>query len=207
MAAEGWAGIDGVQILQGDRVLVSGTVAGNRPDVASVTGNGFWAASGFDATVPGSALSAGATTLSIAAHTPGKGTWTKQVSVTISGSGTATASAANQTGLVLTVLQPENQGTVTGNKNGTIFGLAYDTRTHSDLGSGVDRVQVYLDGERGVAGSQFIGEAQLSGSNWRLDWEPTRWNSVAHHFLWVYARSSVTGEEKLVQVEINITQT
>jgi hypothetical protein len=47
----------------------------------------------------------------------------------------------------------------------------------------------------------------LSGSNWRLDWEPTRWNSVAHHFLWVYARSSVTGEEKLVQVEINITQT
>src|SRR5262245_19445911 len=57
--ADGWAGIDGVQVLQGDRVLASGSVAGIRPDVASVTGNGFWAASGFDALVPGNALGAG----------------------------------------------------------------------------------------------------------------------------------------------------
>src|SRR6266508_57383 len=37
MAAEGWAGIDGVQVLQGDRVLATGSVAGSRPDVANVT--------------------------------------------------------------------------------------------------------------------------------------------------------------------------
>ena len=38
-----------------------------------------------------------------------------------------------------------------------------------------------------------------------LPWEPTKWNSVPHHFLWVYGRSAVTGEEKLVQREIFIT--
>src|ERR671939_2204563 len=36
---------------------------------------------------------------------------------------------------------------------------ASHTRTTAQRGVGVDRVQVYLDGERGVAGSQLIGEA------------------------------------------------
>ena len=61
-----------------------------------------------------------------------------------------------------------------------------------------------MDGERGVAGSQYIGDAQLNGTNWVLAWQPTRYNHVEHHILWVYARSNVTGEEKLVQEEINI---
>jgi hypothetical protein len=115
-------------------------------------------------------------------------------------------SAADQTGLVLIVQQPEHGGKVIGNKNGTIFGIAYDTRTRAELGVGVDRIQGYLDGERGVAGSQFIGEVVPSATTWSLAWEPTKWNSVSHHFLWVYGRSSVTGEEKLVQREIFITQ-
>ena len=202
-SAEGWAGVDGVQVLQGDRVLATGNVGGNRPDVANVTGNGYWAKSGFDAVVPGNALGGGPATLTVAAHTPGRGTWTKQININVTG----TAPGAPQTGLVLNVLLPQPGGEVIGNKNGTIYGVAYDTRTRAELGTGVDRVQAYLDGPRGTAGSQFVGEATLTGAaNWSIPWEPTRFNHVPHHFLWIYARSSVTGEEKVQQVEINITQ-
>ena len=209
-AAEGWAGIDGVQVLQGDRVLAQGSVGIDRPDVAAATGNPYWGSSGFSAVVPGGALAAGPATLTIAAHTPGKGTWTQQVPVNVTSGGTASVStgtsAAGQTGLVLIVQQPDQGAEVIGNKNGTIYGIAYDTRTRAELGSGVDRIQVYLDGERGVAGSQFIGEVVPTATTWSLAWEPTKYNAVPHHFLWVYGRSSVTGEEKLVQREIFITQ-
>ncbi len=105
---------------------------------------------------------------------------------------------------MLQILQPPNLGNVNGNYNGTIYGIAYDTRTRAELGTGVDRVQVFMDGERGVAGTQYIGDAKLNGTNWSLDWAPTKFNHVAHHILWVYARSNVTGEEKLVQEEIYI---
>jgi len=130
--------------------------------------------------------------------------------VNVTAGGTTSVStgtpAADQTGLVLVVQQPDQGAEVIGNKNGTIYGIAYDTRTRAELGSGVDRIQVYLDGERGVAGSQFIGEVVPTATTWSLGWEPTKWNAVSHHFLWVYGRSSVTGEEKLVQREIFITQ-
>src|SRR5580765_710048 len=82
-AAEGWAGIDGVQVQQGDRVLAQGSVGIDRPDVAAGTGNPYWGSSGFSAVVPGGTLSAGAATLTVAAHTPGKGTLTRQVPVNV----------------------------------------------------------------------------------------------------------------------------
>jgi hypothetical protein len=209
-AAEGWAGIDGVQVLQGDRVLAQGSVGIDRPDVAAGTGNPYWTASGFSAVVPGGSLTPGSTTLTVAAHTPGKGTWMKQVPINVGGSSEPTivsgTPADSQTGLVLVVQQPAEGATVFDNKNGAIYGIAYDTRTRADLGAGADRVQVYLDGARGVGGSQFIGEAVPTGTTWSVAWEPTRWNSVPHHVLWIYGRSAVTGEEKLVQREIIISK-
>src|SRR5262245_57954278 len=69
--AEGWTGIDGVQVQQGDRVLAQGTVGLSRPDVAALTGNPFWGSSGFSVVVPGGSLAAGPTTLTVVAHTPG----------------------------------------------------------------------------------------------------------------------------------------
>jgi hypothetical protein len=128
------------------------------------------------------------------------------VTVNVSGSsapGTATASGS---GLVLKIISPGPDDIITSNNNGTIFGVAYDTRTRAELGSGVDRVQVYLDGPRGQAGSQALGDATLSGTNWSLSWEPTRFNKVEHHILWVYAHSNVTGEELLLQQDINLSR-
>src|SRR5215207_995025 len=54
--AQGWAGADDVQIWLGTmdgggRLLTRALFAQNRPDVATATGNPYWAASGFSATI------------------------------------------------------------------------------------------------------------------------------------------------------------
>jgi hypothetical protein len=203
-SAEGWAGIDGVQVMLGNTLLAHGTVGINRPDVAAALNNPFFAQSGFDAVVAGG-VPAGAQTLTVVAHTPGKGSWTKNVSVNITGSaGLSTAPNTSGTGLVFTINTPGVNESILANKNGVINGTAYDTRTRPELGSGVDRVQTYLDGPRGQPGSQFLGEATGFNTTWSIPWEPTRFDSVQHHALYAYARSAVTGEEVLVNREFNI---
>jgi hypothetical protein len=89
--AQGWAGADDVQIWQGTmdgggKMLAKAVFAQSRPDVAAATSNPYWAASGFGAVVPAGSLSTGNQTLSVYAHTPGKGWWFKQVNVSVSAS-------------------------------------------------------------------------------------------------------------------------
>src|ERR1051325_526069 len=76
--AQGWAGADDVQVWLGTmdgggRMLARAMFAQSRPDVASATGNPYWAASGFGATVAG--LPGGSQTLNVYVHTGGKGWW------------------------------------------------------------------------------------------------------------------------------------
>jgi hypothetical protein len=203
--AEGWAGIDGVQVTLGGNVLANAAIAQSRPDVAAVLGNPFYANSGFNAVVS-AALPTGPQTLTIVAHTPGRGSWTKPVSINVSGSaGPVVVSQGAASGIVLKIISPTPDDLIVANNNGLISGVAYDTRvSHPEQGTGVDRVQAYLDGPRGTAGSQFLGEATFNGTNWTIPWEPTKYSHVSHHIMWVYARSNVTGEEALVQQEINI---
>jgi len=202
--AEGWSGIDGVQIMLGNTLLTNAAIGVSRPDVAAALGNPFFGSSGFSGVVS-TALPVGTQTLTVVAHTPNKGSWAKQVQVNVSGAagGVVTAGAAT-TGIVLRIISPTPDDVILPNNNGIINGVAYDTRTRPELGVGVDRVSLYLDAPRGTAGSQTLGDAVQNGTNWSLMWEPTKFDSVQHHILWVYARSSVTGEEALLQQEINI---
>jgi hypothetical protein len=207
--AQGWSGISDVEVLLGNTSLGHLSVGQSRPDVAAILNNPYYANAGFSGTIS-SALPAGNQTLTIVAHTPDKGSWSKQVPVTVSGSASSSGnvvlapSAASQ-GLVLKVISPTTSDLVVSNNNGSIYGVAYDTRTRPELGVGVDRVQAYLDGPRGQAGSQYLGDATFNGDNWSIAWQPTKYNGVRHHNLWVYARSSVTGEEALLQEEINLS--
>ena len=203
-SADGWAGIDGVQVLLGSSVLAQAAVAQNRPDVAAALNNPFFAASGFQAVIS-TAIPAGQQTLTVVAHTPGKGSWSKQVTVNVGGGGGPVGVPAGATtGLVLKIVSPTSDDLIVANNNGTITGLAYDTRTRAELGIGVDHVSAYLDGPAGQAGSQFLGDATFNGDTWTITWQPTHFNHVQHHILWVYAHSNVTGEQALVQEEINI---
>lgn len=203
-SAEGWSGIDDVQVRLGNTLLAHATVGTDRPDVASVTGNPFFANAGFEGVVAGG-IPAGQQTLTVVAHTPGNGSWSKDVVVNVTGGGTLTQTSA-ASGLVLKIVSPSPDDEVTSNNSSTIFGVAYDTRTQAGLGVGVDRVQVCLDAPCGEAGSQTLGDATFSGANWSLQWEPTRFNHVLHHVLFAYAHSAVTGEQLLVTEEINLSR-
>lgn len=202
--AEGWSGIDSVQVMLGSSVVGQAAVAQNRPDVAAALNNPYFAASGFTAVVS-QALPTGSQTLTVVAHTPGKGAWSKQVTVNVGGAGgVVNTTGTATTGLVLKIASPTSDDLIVSNENGLITGLAYDTRTTAEQGIGVDQVSAYLDGARGTIGSQFLGDASFDGDTWSITWKPTRYNHVQHHILWVYAHSNVTGEEALVQEEINI---
>ena len=174
--AQGWAGADDVQVWQGTmdgggKMLAKAVFAQSRPDVASALGNPFFAASGFGAVVPANALSAGPQTLSVYAHTPGKGWWYKQTTVTASASAPATASAPSAASApavpapaaggpvvsggalpIVVIEKPTNSTNINTHDNvSTIIGYALDTNaspTQVTQGSGIDRVTVYFDNQQ-----------------------------------------------------------
>src|SRR3954453_5514382 len=68
--AQGWAGADDVQVWLGTMdgggsMLAKATFAQNRPDVGAATGNPFWSASGFGASIAGSSVPSGSQTLNV----------------------------------------------------------------------------------------------------------------------------------------------
>ena len=87
--AQGWAGIDGVEVWSGDKasggtMLGTGSVALPRPDIADIIGGNFMN-SGFSMVVPTSAwatLPAGNVDLRLYVHTPNKGWWYRESHVT-----------------------------------------------------------------------------------------------------------------------------
>lgn len=92
-----------------------------------------------------------------------------------------------------------------------IQGKAFDPAASADQGSGVDRVQVFLeDRDRG---GLHLADARLGlpnlaaapGSQFSLaGWDVVVNLSSGSHTLFVYARSAVTGKESSVQVPIKV---
>jgi hypothetical protein len=209
--AEGWAGADEVQIFngkmgEGGTMLARALVAQNRPDVGAALGNPYWSASGFVGTV---SLPQGSHTLSVYAHTGGKGWWYKQVSVNV-GASTGTAAPAPAPAPVagapvsgdrpvVTITKPAKNEKVSTKQEYTIVGTAMDPAG----AGGIDRVDVYIHGERGSQYSSQIGTARISGNNWELVFNPTKYPSI-HSNLYVYAHSRLTGKETLVTQEFEV---
>jgi len=204
--AQGWAGADDVQVWLGTmdgggRMLAKAQFAQNRPDVASALGNPYWAASGFSATVGG--LPAGSQTLNVYAHTPAKGWWFKGVTVNGGGSGGSTAAApapsgGSSTGApVLTITAPAAESNVS-TKNGdyTITGTV-------DNPSNVDRIEVWINGERNAQYATELGTTTpLSDGSWSLTFRPTKFPST-HSNIYVYAHNR-QGQETLLTRGFNI---
>jgi hypothetical protein len=90
ITAEGWSGIDGVEVWSGAKdkggtKLATGSVGLARADVAEAIGAGF-TNSGFTAVIPSSALSqltSGSQPFFVYIHTPNKGTWFRSLSVNV----------------------------------------------------------------------------------------------------------------------------
>ncbi len=228
--AQGWAGIDDVEVSagamgQGSPALARGLVAQNRPDVAQVLGNPYWAASGFSVLVPGSALQPGATTLTVSVHTPSKGWWSRTVTFTVLPQ--AALAFPNDPLLVLSVLPGAGDSSISQAADYTFTGWALDRNVASAEGgprgaegSGIDRVQLYLGAPRGAKEAVFLGEADLGKTNdnakqfgsqfdkagWELSFHPASFRT-GNNTLYVYARSAVTGKETLETLSFSITPT
>jgi hypothetical protein len=85
--AQGWTGVDDVEIFVGSmesgRPLGHALLQQSRPDVGAALKNPFWAAAGWTANVSTVGLPPGANTLSVYVHMPNKGWWLRQVSVSL----------------------------------------------------------------------------------------------------------------------------
>lgn len=215
--AEGWAGIDQVHVYdgtagEGGTFLGQALAALNRPDVGMVLGNGFWSASGFFLDLPPNTLSVGPHTLTVYAHTPAKGWWSKQVAITI------TRPSYKDDPLTV-ITAPQAGETVKTDKEYTITGYSLDRNADPTQGRGVDRVQIWLGGPRDTAGSWLLGEAtlglesgpaaayggQFSKAGWQLTFNPTKFHAD-NYFLYVYARSSIRGKESVTTVQFKIAE-
>jgi hypothetical protein len=209
--AQGWAGADDIQVFlgsmgSGGTMLAKAQIAQSRPDVAAATGNPFWAASGFTAVVNAAQVPAGSQTLNVYAHTPGKGWWFKQVTVTGGGPGTgavAPAPAAPVAGAApqVEIQEPQPNADVSTRSDFTITGTATDPGFGP---SGIDDVQVFINGERDSPYSTLLGTTTPDASgNWTLTFQPTKYPSM-HSNLFVYAHSKNTGKETLATREFDI---
>jgi hypothetical protein len=204
--AQGWSGIDDVQIWDGlmqagGRQISRAAFQLNRADVAAALNNPFWAASGFSASLGGATFAANPT-LYVYAHTPAKGWWYLQV--------TSTPELVQVApGPRLNIEVPTPLATVHSNAPFTARGYAFDPGATN--GAGIDRVQLYLNGDR--SSGVYIGDAalgvadnlaatsgsQVTNAGWQLTFQPNSWlpgisdNQMTR--LTVYARSSVTGAE------------
>jgi hypothetical protein len=210
MTAQGWAGADDVQVWLGTmdgggRMLAKAFFAQSRPDVAAATGNPYWAASGFSASVAG--LPAGSQTLNVYAHTGGKGWWFKGVTVNGGGTGGTAAPAPAAPGApapapaaggapVLTVTIPTNNQNVSTRSLFTVEGTVGSPGT-------IDRIEVWINGERNSQYGALLGTATLqSDGSWSLTFNPTKYPST-HSNLYIYAHNK-SGLETVINREINI---
>jgi hypothetical protein len=200
--AQGWAGADDVQVWLGTmdgggKMLAKAVFAQSRPDVAQALGNPYFAASGFGASIAGSAVPAGAQTLNVYAHTGGKGWWFKGVSVTGGGSGTGTAApaapaapsapASGGAPVVIITNPTENQNVSTKSDyvvNGSV----------SDPGN-IDRIEIWINGERNANGARLLGTVTpASDGSWSVTFSPTHFAST-HSNIYVYAHNKATNLE------------
>lgn len=207
--AHGWAGVDAVQVFLGTMdgggtQLASAQVAQSRPDVATALGDPSWAACGFTATVATAGLPEGAKTLTVYAHTPGKGWWYKQANVTF-------FRPSYVTDPLHVIVSPHLREDVGSRSDYTITGYALDRNAAPNQGSGIDRVEVYRDGDRdrGV----YLGEAtlgvggltparygaQFARAGYRMNVTLNGLPAGTHDFS-IYARSAVSGRETLSDV-------
>jgi hypothetical protein len=212
--AQGWSGVDDVQIFLGSMeagsLLAHATLGLNRPDVSAALNNPFWSAAGWSAVVDGGSLPPNQASLYIYAHTPAKGWWFSQVAVTVaqaiagpSGELLAPAPALAGSPPSLTVTSPrEGEFVSTRIRTYAITGTARDP---SNGARGIDWVEVWLNGEANADRATLLGTAELAADGtWTLNFDPAAHDPINSN-LYAYAHSAVTGKRSLVVTHFAIT--
>jgi pyruvate/2-oxoglutarate/acetoin dehydrogenase E1 component len=203
--AQGWAGADDIQVFLG--TMDNGTLLGHamvglaRPDVGSALGNPYWSASGWRVLIDPGSLPPGQDALSVYAHTPQKGSWFLQTTVSVgqvvSSSGEPLAPAPALQGLppVVTVTSPgDGQIVSTRLRSLVITGTAKDPTNGV---RGIDWVEVWFNGEANSDHGAFLGVVDLlTDGTWSLPFDPGAHEPIDSN-LYVYAHSGVNGKKTL----------
>jgi hypothetical protein len=220
--AQGWTGIDDVQIYlglqdQGGSLVTHATIGQRRDDVAAALGNSFWAGAGFSASFSDGSLAVGSNLLIVYAHTPDKGWWYKQLEVRVPP--LPAIAYADDPLLIVREAVPSLDVDHTA-PNLTLGGYAIDRNLPLNMvlgvgGTGVSRVQLYLDGPR--QSGTFLGNADFGRINreatgfgerflqsgWELTVHPGEFSIDKHEFF-IYAVSAYTSTDALIVLPFNV---
>jgi hypothetical protein len=199
-ASDGSAGIDAVSVYVGGvpMVGVSTKMGLKRDDVASTMANPAWVDSGFTVNLPLDSLPAGPTMLTIAAHTPDRGTWLSNVAVVVPSLGTIPIKlvppvvAAAPVPTPAAPLHLEVEAPQPGDQIGR-------TSVMLILAPGADAVSVFLEPDRDQGG-QLVGS--VTGTSGQSLFKVTVNVPRDTRTLYVHATSSVTGQQALVTLPV-----
>lgn len=223
-SADGWTGVDGVDVYDG--AVGAGTFLGHalidqsRPDVAQALGNDFWANSGFALNLSANTLGIGGHTLTVYAHTPGKGWWSSSVSFSIAAPAAPVPVGAPP---VNVIISPRGITIGRGQASVTVKGYAFDPAATADTPNlGIDHVEVYVEEPREIASAKhYVGLPQLGlpqaaasdkygitfyQAGWQIDMKLSNLDTGNHH-IYAYAKSSITGQETMDTAGFNIGST
>jgi hypothetical protein len=148
-------------------------------------------------------MSPGPNTLSVYVHTPGNGWWYTQVPVNVAATTSQVAGPPVAAGgPVVTVTAPQDGQQLSDRLgNFRITGTALDPVTGA---KGIDRVQVWLNGEKNTDNATFLGDADVAtDGSWELDFSPSEYTPIASN-LYVYVHSDVTDKTTLKLVHFFI---
>jgi hypothetical protein len=222
--AVGWTGIDDVQVYlglqeQGAPLLADAHVGLRRDDVAAALGNSDFTNAGFSVSFADNGLVVGSNLLTVYAHTPDKGWWYRQVEVRKPAP--PDLPYADDPLVVVREAVPSLDSLTQITPTLTLRGYAIDRNMPPSLqvgvgGSGISRIQLYLDGPRQGDGI-FLANASLGLKNreatgfgqrflmsgWEIIVHPNEF-SVDRHELYIYALSAFWPNESLVIIPFSV---
>ncbi len=146
----------------------------SRAEPVTISGNPDWGTAGFSLHLPLASLPGGATPLTLAVHTTQHGTWLSTIWLTIpvpdasapppdlspEPAATPTPRSGPMLGPPprLVVTAPRSGATVSGSY--VLQGSAYDPSATASQGTGIDRVEAFLEPDRD-GGGRLLGDAVL----------------------------------------------
>lgn len=169
--AQGWAGIDRLQVYKGDTgsgtLIAEGKVGLDRADVGQAFGNAYWAKSGFEVQVDTAKLGVGTHSLTVYAGTPNRGWWTRSLQISVAAGYTysVVSAPANDEGFFCLQRNPScarDAWWIEWNDVGTGESVQYDF-----LGTGLITEQRFVEAIwliwQWPEGKQFLRDASANG--------------------------------------------
>jgi len=202
-------GVDSVDVFLGGTSGSGTRLAGAqlgiaRTDVPAVLDNPDWGTAGFAITIPLSSVPFGATTLTLAAHTPERGTWLSSVQVVVPSLGSVPAAqvVAPVVVPIVPTVAPRVRAEVQAPQAGDTVGRSFVVQV---LAPGADRVDVFLEPDRD-GGGRLVGSAAITRD--QLPGAPFMATVVAPlgvHTLYVHVHAQTAAREEVLILPLTVS--